>query len=123
MPVLPHEFFKLAEITEGSDEIFLRNAISRAYYAVYHECLALSKAHDINLDQNSDSGEHQKLCRALQRDEKFSAIGLSLSKLRLKRFRADYHLGSTIGLREARKAVCASKNLFEQAKIAGRKPK
>ncbi|OCX72480.1 hypothetical protein A6M27_01215 [Acidithiobacillus thiooxidans] len=120
MPVQPHEFFILAEITEESDEIFLRNAMSRAYYAVYHECLALSDANDINLDQNSDGGEHQKLCHALQRDGKFAAIGDSLSKLRLKRVRADYHIGATIGLREARKVVCTSKNLFEQTKIAGR---
>lgn len=120
MPVCPEDFFAVAELSDAAREIQRRNAISRSYYAVFHEASAYREALGLTLPSGNNAGVHKKLCLAFQvsTDLELRAIGDNMDRQRLRRKRADYDLSGTIGLREATRAVAANKSLFAQLKQA-----
>lgn len=100
----------------GANEVCLRVAVGRAYYAAYHD----SKHWHSNLavpgylPANFAGGTHIQLRHRLQNpDTTLSAVqrrnsqkrGYQLRSLHDKRVEADYHLQTSVDMAEARQAV------------------
>lgn len=107
MPVKPSDFLDLAvNFTKSCDEIQLRNAVSRAYYAGYLHVAEKVNAAGI-LMVTSPSGMHEKLihtfnacgCSKLNGGmtppEQYAIAGL-LKLTKQLRAKADYSLSATI---------------------------
>ena len=91
-----------AQLSKGATEAELRSAVSRAYYAAYHACLAWHK----NLPSpGSNSGPaggvHQELCNRLKNPapevspdlmKSSRRLSVMLSVLRSQRGLADYEV-------------------------------
>ncbi|WP_313506807.1 hypothetical protein [Kosakonia sacchari] len=107
MPVKPNDFLDLAiDYASSSDEIQLRNAVSRAYYAGYLHVLEKVNAAGIRL-VGTPSGMHEKLISTFNSNgcaklnggmtppQQYEVAGL-LKLTKQLRARADYSLTLTI---------------------------
>lgn len=107
MPVKPSDFLALAtDYSKSCDEIQIRNAVSRAYYAGYLHVVERVNAAGILLVQSS-SGVHEKLIHTLNANgcgklnggmkapQQYEIAGL-LKLTKQLRARADYSLADTI---------------------------
>lgn len=80
-------------IGKGTGEADSRNAVSRAYYAAYHRCLAV--AQDARLAIAEIGGVHVALIQALidpLAPTRFKSLGYMLEQCRLRRVDADYRI-------------------------------
>jgi len=80
-------------IGKGTGEADGRNAVSRAYYAAYHRCLAV--AQDARLAIAESGGVHVALIQALVdplAPARFKSLGYMLEQCRLRRVDADYRI-------------------------------
>lgn len=107
MPVNPNDFLDIAiDYKSSSDEIQLRNAVSRAYYAGYLHIMEKINAAGILL-VGSPSGLHEKLINTfnsagctklnggMSAPKQYEVAGL-LKLTKQLRAKADYSLTSTI---------------------------
>lgn len=110
MPVVHTSFFDLAkESLQRNGELWTRNAISRAYYGMYHSALRITD----NLVPSYDSegerlpgGTHKRLYTAFCSGDaaeikkveidKVKKIGVKLKMLHAQRVNADYNLDRKI---------------------------
>ncbi len=96
------DFIQSAEqLLKIGDEMGYRNAVSRAYYALYHRCLPLFN--EIN-DHPADD-HHAQVVRTLYQQPQYKSIANRLNKLRKRRNTADYELHKTLPRYDAESAV------------------
>ncbi len=94
MAVTPESLLDAARsIGKGTGEVDSRNAVSRAYYAAYHRCLAV--AQDARRPIAESGGVHVALIQALTdplAPTRFKSLGYMLEQCRLRRVDADYRI-------------------------------
>lgn len=94
-----HEYSNELYQNNNKSEVILRSAARVAYYALYHKLISLSrlpqsaKVND-NDDAASSCGAHEKLIQQLRASDKdyLREWGISLSRLKSVRNKADYKL-------------------------------
>lgn len=76
----------------AASEVELRAAIGRAYYAVYHEAVALADSLALPVTRR-DTGEHEQLISryAGSSSKKLKIIATRISSVKKARTAADYH--------------------------------
>ncbi len=97
------------EMLSTESEAFSRSAISRAYYACYHEALGVAGSLGYESPTHEVSA-HRQLHSFLIRnnDKKTKEIGVRLQALHRKRVDADYKLQLSISVKNAKFAVMES---------------
>jgi uncharacterized protein (UPF0332 family) len=108
---------------ESAEEISLRTAVSRGYYAGYHRALEVSclcpnpppfpdKTQGVHasLIRRFDSAPKSLLGSALARE-----IGVYLTRGRALRVIADYKLGKTIRINDARRSIYCAEQIDKLA--------
>lgn len=100
MAVQPAEFLSTAQSMVEDDkcsEIFLRNAASRAYYALYHKAKLFVEVNGITLVKVENSGSHEKLIETIrQLSEPWRSVAESMDRLKKFRHRCDYKLDAEV---------------------------
>ncbi|EIY1881673.1 hypothetical protein ACOIE4_003667 [Klebsiella variicola] len=110
MPVTHHCFLDIArDSVDKSGEQWVRNAVSRAYYSMFHSALRLTGGYVPNEDEKGSrlmGGTHQRfadyLCDGTAAQEysldvtEIKKIGLALKTAHHKRVTADYKLNRKI---------------------------
>jgi uncharacterized protein (UPF0332 family) len=105
------DFLKSAEqLLQIGDEMGYRNAVSRAYYALYHRCLPLF--HEMN-DRPTDD-HHAQVVRTLREHPKYESTANRLNKLRKRRNTADYELHKSISRYDAESAVKMAQHAIKE---------
>lgn len=105
------DFINSAEkllILEPSEEMNYRNAISRAYYALFHHGSLLCA--DIN--HKIIASSHKAIVETL--DAKHPKTSSQLDKLRKMRIKADYRLNETISRYDAERAVKQARSALDE---------
>lgn len=125
MPVTHECFLDIAKDSVTKDgEKWVRNAISRAYYSMFHSALKLTNDFVPDKDERGnkmDGGTHQRfadyLCDgmaakdfSLDRDE-IKKIGLALKTAHHKRVAADYKLKKKINKIDAISTIKSAEEL------------
>ena len=104
--IKPSDFLQLAhELAQHDGEVYLRESIIAAYYAVFHECKMLSSCLENHGGMGSQSGSHEDLLRKLsaypmnnaegfKQDivRKIKSLGYKLKECRNNRRVASYEL-------------------------------
>ncbi|WP_369788299.1 hypothetical protein [Rouxiella sp. WC2420] len=117
MPVKPNDFLDFAKGISTKNEIGVRNAVSRAYYAMYTHA-----AHTYGLLCRKDSslkkkGSHERMAEYLKhnlpRDHNYpqsncEELSLQLTKVKLRRHAADYRLHEKMNESEGSEAISAA---------------
>lgn len=125
MPVTPADIYAVgAKLREGADEASLRSAVSRLYYAAFHELLDW---HDGLPAPGAvpayDAGSHQVLIHQLRRPanacnvgvrKRSVSVGTRLDELRIRRKLADYDLASTLTKAECDQQLLATDYILGQ---------
>lgn len=116
----PSDFLTVAnELATATEEAKLRTAISRAYYAAYHQ--VVKKYADREELALSDHlfGNHQNFIRELKtrHSGELKKIGNQLYMLKKDRFRADYNLKNNVTKSAAKKSCSASLKIITGAKV------
>ena len=115
MPVSYDSFLEIAQDSMSKDgELWVRNAISRAYYSLYHSALQLTNGHIPETDSNGvrlSGGVHQRfanyLCDGLAASdfsldkEEVKRVGLALKTAHHRRVISDYKLDKKINKLDA----------------------
>lgn len=89
----PNDFIELAQsLLKDGCEASLRTAVSRAYYAVYHECRIVLEARSITIRRDAEG--HKQITECLDRSNHPPAqkIAQLVRDLRRDRNIADYDL-------------------------------
>lgn len=116
MAVNPDDLFKAAKtLIQSEDEVSQRNAASRAYYAAYHRCLALSL--HLRLEAALGHGVHARLRDALYRskDSRVRSIAYILNECRKHRGQADYEIEQDFSPEDARTAINQCERIMTKA--------
>ena len=103
MPFAWRDFLPFAQqLQQASDEVSLRTAVSRAYYAVYGTAKARLAADGIRLVSNV-RGSHRQVWVTYKKhhDQRRKQIGVQGERLHRRRVRADYELVMSQPAREA----------------------
>lgn len=124
MPVQPNDFLDIAiDYSASGDEMQLRNAVSRAYYAGYLHVVERVKAANILL-VGSPSGLHEKLINTFNSNgcsklnggmtppDQYKIAGL-LKLTKQLRAKADYSLAITITQDDKDAAISNAKELMK----------
>ena len=94
MAVTPELLLDAARaIGKGAGEVDSRNAVSRAYYAAYHRCLAVAK--DAHLPIAKSASGHVAIIEALtdrSAPTRFKSLGYRLNQCRQRHVVADYRI-------------------------------
>ncbi len=105
------DFIKSAEqLLETGDEMGYRNAVSRAYYALYHRCLPLFN----EISDRPADDHHAQVVRTLRQQPQYQSIANRLNNLRKRRNTADYELHKTLSRYDAIMAVKMAQNAIEE---------
>jgi uncharacterized protein (UPF0332 family) len=112
----------------GPDEISLRTAISRGYYAGYHQALTVSHWCPRSPSSNQDQGVHAALIgrfnsvsKNLPGSTSARSIATYLSKSRAFRRTADYELNATVRPNDARQCIQFAEKIAQlTVEFAGR---
>ena len=110
-------FLTLADIwSRGHTEAEWRCAISRAYYATFHECRSMLAGLGFVVPRADLA--HAFLWRRLENSKitKLVSVGSDLGALRRERNQADYDLHTTIAQSTALRAVTSATTLFDTLK-------
>ena len=105
------EFLTFAKSLSHDNEIDIRNAMSRSYYASYHACLLKF------LPNNSvEGGLHNKLIQSLKSSPEIKdrTIGFMLEQLKGSRVKADYYLNERISSNESATSIKQTEKLIEK---------
>lgn len=91
----------------GEDEAARRAAVSRAYYAAYHRCLALATERGYRFSRGQGRGSHAALLEFLKQssDPQLKRLGRSLGAMRDWRTEVDYSLRAAVPPRRAQDAI------------------
>lgn len=117
MAVEPAEFLSSAEDSLAKPgEIFWRNAVSRAYYGVFHLAQATAKAR--GWPSYASGGTHERLAQ-LYVDQGERALGYRLKHVHRLRCGADYDISDMLSQATATDQVAAAKKLAEDVASAG----
>lgn len=105
MTVSATDFFESAEtmLANGSN-ISLRNAISRSYYAAYHDALRVADQFCPDANAHLKMGSHERLIERFKGNttlQKGRSWGIILQYLKVQRHKADYHLNEKVSQVEA----------------------
>ena len=115
MPVSPSDFLTLAKsLSERDSEIEWRSAVSRAYYATYHQLLDFPDRFDMFGEPGQ--GSHDQLFKTLRAAKcrggksnaikgKLMVLGNDMLQFKQQRTLADYTLPGTITKSDAQMAV------------------
>lgn len=100
------------QIISGNQEVDYRNAVSRAYYCVFHVCKNLLEKLPNSPHQIGTS--HQVLIDKLlsHPDERLATLGHQLSRARDCRTWADYHLSKKFPQYDARRLLTQVQNIL-----------
>lgn len=105
MPVSTLDFLGSAEeCADSNTEIGYRNAMSRAYYAAYHEALYLAEVHFPDPNRNLRMGEHERLSLRYKAWDKLpqnKSIAIILENMKSQRTLADYAVSKTVSANQA----------------------
>ena len=100
MPVNSSDFLDFAQQSAAlKTEIGDRNAISRAYYAVFHEALALADTHFPDPNAHLAMGDHERLSERYKQWDKlpsYRSFAIMLVNMKSQRHLADYDLHETV---------------------------
>lgn len=92
-----------AMLADGTN-IGRRNAVSRSYYAAYHDGLRVADQYCPDSNHNFKMGTHERLieqfkgCTSIQRGR---SLGIILQSLKVLRHQADYHLNKDMSEMQA----------------------
>lgn len=109
MPVSAQELLEAAQVlAQQPSEIWLRSAISRAYYASYHRCRAWERSlPEPGFNVGGNGGRHQELINRLQHPaprcgeelrSRSRSSGFQLAAQRARRVQADYDLDDVVSV-------------------------
>ncbi|WCH28827.1 hypothetical protein [Aeromonas salmonicida] len=104
-----HEYSNELYQNNNKSEVILRSAARVAYYALYHKLISLScspQGGKVN-DAASNCGAHEKLIQQLRISDKdyLREWGISLSRLKSVRNKADYKLDTSFSDHDAYSTV------------------
>jgi len=120
MTATPHDFLSIAEeLLKGTEEIHLRCAASRAYYAAYHSSLPFHKklpaggsrgsTHaKVIQDYSNFLGDPPELRLTVRK------IGILLNQAKSVREIADYELGQNFPRKQAEYAIGLVKRIHQE---------
>ncbi|PKD41985.1 hypothetical protein CWO84_02875 [Methylomonas sp. Kb3] len=110
MPIDKIAFLQFAQSLSDDSEIQMRNSVSRAYYAAYHTCLDVYKT-----DGTAEGGVHAKLISGLKNSPNINdrKVGFMLQQLKMLRTTADYHLTSTVSIKDKQTAIGQTERLID----------
>lgn len=117
MSISPDAFLESAKrIVQGAEEVDHRNAVSRAYYAVYHVCREFAKS--MEWPQWADTGTHSALIDAFtdRTDTAHKSIGYLLETCRRSRVLADYGIEMSLKVSEARTVINQCDRIFTKVR-------
>lgn len=125
MSVTPSDWLNEARrYVESSEEISLRTAVSRGYYAGYHRALEVSLLCP-NLPPSTDKtdGVHASLIRRFKLAPRKGFLGSPLAhqiavylmRSRALRAMADYELGKTVRANDARSSIYCAEQIDKLA--------
>lgn len=132
MPINAYDFIRIARLglKECCDEAGYRNAVSRAYYSIYHSASSLVSSRQIPKyngkgTPNVMGGTHRKLAYYLTDNENnkepfnrddMSVIAVKLKMTKTLRTTADYHLTRTVTAEDADYMIMEAEGIFEKVK-------
>jgi uncharacterized protein (UPF0332 family) len=116
------EFLENAKDESVKDgEVHVRNSVSRAYYAAFHESLKLNKTIADHAGMRQNVGVHEQLiskltnCPASENHHlKIRAIGYILSDSKKFRVLADYRLENAMNPTQATDQIARAERIFEK---------
>lgn len=117
MPVSSIDLLELSEQLLNqtpSSECLLRASIGRAYYAVYHEALAVAES--LQLPQNkTNTGHHDQLISRFDRSgKKLRIIANRIAAAKMARVEADYKLRHMVSCADARKNLLSCQSIVNE---------
>lgn len=119
MPVTNDDFIESArKMFHGGREIDFRNAVSRAYYAAYHEAKKIADQH-ANGVPHSKAGVHEKIIQKLKNhaggnnEPIIRQIGDMLKHCKSQRIKADYKLSTNVNQTNSSICIQYCKNLID----------
>lgn len=123
MTISQDDLLSFAEaLASETMEVQHRSAVSRAYYAAYHQSVAWATALPSAGISSPGSGVHKAHIDALTHPTVVGAqamqsrsIGYMLGALKAERTRADYHLSETVDRHEATNAVERARLILSKA--------
>lgn len=105
MTVNSSDFLEFAQQSVTlNTEIGHRNAISRAYYAVFHEALALADTHFPDPNAHLAMGDHERLSERYKQWDKlpsYRSFSIMLVNMKSQRHLADYAIHETVNSNQA----------------------
>ena len=121
MPISPEDFLHSAEPIASIEhtEVYVRNAVSRSYYSMYHKVLSIL---DSEPPRQKGKGCHANLIdylkshgKGLERFESKSLVRLSymLRQQKERRVDADYKLYLYFELRDAKESIKVANKFFK----------
>jgi uncharacterized protein (UPF0332 family) len=118
MPVTPAQFMESAAAVVNqpdTSEIDLRNAGSRAYYALFHTATQVLKKSGVLMEILDNSGSHERVIATLCKLS-LPAKSVAVAIGDVKRFRhiCDYKTEKTVGVKEAQFQVAKARALIER---------
>ncbi len=121
MPVQPNDFITSAiNIIKNGTEIDCRNAVSRAYYAAYHEADRVSQYSN---GVSTKKGTHEKLSDKLKKhpgstskDKDIRKMGVLLEQCKKYRVEADYFIMNQFTIANAQAVVTQCQDIINLAK-------
>lgn len=119
MSISPTDFMEVAmEFKSSPHESYRRAAISRAYYACYHQIKAYMTDNDIKIPESIalNTGSHDSIIKTLtlaSSSAESKSIAYRLQEYKKKRVTADYFIKETISLDESIMTVSLCNKLFE----------
>jgi len=114
MPISDQELLEFSEsiIARGASETELRAAISRGYYAAFHQAKAVADHAGLPQAPATSRGSHERVIHRFNNlflgNKKVAAL---LHKKKMLRVKADYQLGEEITLEESRQHVASCRKL------------
>ena len=106
-----------AALGAGDSEVERRSASSRAYYAAFHRCQPIARAHPVFVD----TGSHKRVIEAMTKsaNRQIQSIGWRLEQCRAKRVKADYHLADDFTLAETELVSAQCDKIWASANSLG----
>lgn len=124
MSITPHDLIAMAKAISANpgDEVHLRGAVSRAYYAAFHDCTAWHNALPSPGSAGtgtSSTGMHSTLIARLcqptvtgQAAHSSRLRGYRLKAMKLVRVKADYKLSDVIDAHEAQQSIAGAQTIL-----------
>jgi uncharacterized protein (UPF0332 family) len=117
------DFLTLADTwIKGATEAEWRSAVSRAYYAAFHEARQLLRALGFQVPRADQAHAYLWLRLSNCGDPQVQVAGAELNRLRRERNRADYDVDQTLSQSDALLYVQAARRITQALSIATTEP-